>query len=70
MEVGTRDLATRSINKGFARAPLNDTLGTGKADWPAYTTAKRTTMVFDDECRTVDDPDGEVRPIWSEVATS
>jgi len=29
-----------------------------------YTTAKRTTMVFDDECRTVDDPDGEVRPIW------
>ena len=33
VEVGTRDLATRSINKGFARAPLNDTLGTGKADW-------------------------------------
>ncbi len=33
VEVGTRDLATRSISKGFARAPLNDTLGTGKADW-------------------------------------
>jgi para-nitrobenzyl esterase len=41
---------------------------TGKADWPMYTTAKRTTMVFDDQCRTVDDPDGAVRPIWAEVA--
>jgi para-nitrobenzyl esterase len=41
---------------------------TGNADWPAYDQAKRTTMVFDDQCRTVDDPDGEVRPIWAEVA--
>ena len=43
---------------------------TGKADWPAYTAAKRTTMVFDDHCRTVDDPDGAVRPLWAEAATS
>jgi para-nitrobenzyl esterase len=42
---------------------------TGKADWPAYTTGSRTTMVFDDHCRTVDDPDGDVRPIWQEIAT-
>ena len=42
---------------------------TGKADWPAYTTDKRTTMVFDDQCRTVDDPDGAVRPLWLEAAT-
>jgi para-nitrobenzyl esterase len=41
---------------------------TGKADWPAYTADKRITMVFDDHCRTVDDPDGEVRPVWSAVA--
>ena len=37
--------------------------------WPAYTAARRATMLFDDECRVVDDPDGEVRPLWSKVAT-
>ena len=43
---------------------------TGQCDWPAYTADKRTTMVFDDNCRTVDDPDGEVRPVWAKVATT
>jgi len=47
---------------GFAR--------TGKVDWPAYTADKRTTMVFNDESRTVDDPDKDVRPLWSKVATA
>ena len=43
---------------------------TGQCDWPAYTADKRTTMVFDDNCRTVDDPDGAVRPLWAEAASS
>jgi para-nitrobenzyl esterase len=43
---------------------------TGKCDWPTYDTARRTTMVFDDTCRTVDDPDGEARPLWEKVATA
>jgi para-nitrobenzyl esterase len=42
---------------------------TGKTDWSAYTPDKRTTMVFDDQCRTVDDPDGEVRSLWQQAAT-
>ncbi len=29
--------------------------------WPAYTTAKRATMVLDDKCEVVDDPRKEVR---------
>jgi para-nitrobenzyl esterase len=41
----------------------------GMCDWPAYDVARRTTMVFNDDSRTVDDPDGAVRPIWAEVAT-
>jgi para-nitrobenzyl esterase len=41
---------------------------TGKAEWPAYTADKRAVMVFDDTSREVDDPDGEVRPLWSKVA--
>lgn len=31
--VGSRDLATRSIRKGFAPAPLNDLLSTERLDW-------------------------------------
>ncbi|MCW5738203.1 MAG: carboxylesterase/lipase family protein [Enhydrobacter sp.] len=41
---------------------------TGKAEWPAYTADSRSVMVFDDESKVVDDPDGEVRPLWSKVA--
>ncbi len=51
----------------FARngEPDNDSIPA----WPAYETGRRATMLFDDECRVVDDPDGEVRPLWSKVAT-
>jgi hypothetical protein len=31
--VGERNTATRSITRGFAPAPLNDLLGTGRGDW-------------------------------------
>lgn len=43
---------------------------TGKADWPAYTADKRTTMVFDDQSHAVDDPDKDVRPLWIKAATA
>ncbi len=51
----------------FARAgdPANDAIPT----WPSYTAERRATMVLDDACKVVDDPDGEVRPLWSRVAT-
>lgn len=38
--------------------------------WPAYAAGQRATMLFDDECRVVDDPDGEVRPLWSKVVNA
>ena len=41
----------RSGNPNHARLPA----------WPAYSTAKRTTMIFDNECKTVDDPAGADR---------
>ncbi|MFI5183476.1 MAG: carboxypeptidase regulatory-like domain-containing protein [Vicinamibacteria bacterium] len=31
--VGSRDLATRTIDKSFAPAPLRDTMATGRLDW-------------------------------------
>lgn len=43
---------------------------TGKADWAPYTTDKRTTMVFNDESKAVDDPDKDVRALWTKVATA
>jgi para-nitrobenzyl esterase len=43
---------------------------TGKADWAPYAADRRTTMVFDDDARAVDDPDQEVRPLWVEAATA
>lgn len=60
---GAQALAAR-VSKTWA-----DFARTGRCDWPAYAAAKRTTMVFDDHCRTVDDPDGEVRPLWTKIAT-
>jgi para-nitrobenzyl esterase len=51
----------------FARTgnPANDSIPA----WPAYTAARRATMILDDECRVVDDLDGEVRQLWIDVAT-
>jgi para-nitrobenzyl esterase len=43
---------------------------TGKADWAPYTSDKRTTMVFNDDSRTVDDPDKDARPLWVKAATT
>jgi para-nitrobenzyl esterase len=38
--------------------------------WPAYTTAQRSTMIFNDECTVAADPDGEARQLWTRVATA
>lgn len=50
----------------FARTgnPSNDSIPA----WPAYDTKSRATMVFNDECRVVNDPDAEVRPLWHKAA--
>jgi para-nitrobenzyl esterase len=65
-----QDLADRvsATWASFARTgdPGNKSIPT----WPAYTADKRATMVFNDECRVVGDPDGEVRPLWSRIATT
>jgi len=41
----------------------------GLPEWPAYEATRHATMTFDDDCKVVDDPDGEVRPVWQKVAT-
>jgi para-nitrobenzyl esterase len=51
----------------FARTgnPANDLIPA----WPAYDSKARATMVFDEECRVVTDPDAAVRPLWRKAAT-
>jgi len=36
----------------------------GDEPWPAYELERRSTFLFDDRCRTVEDPDGELRRVW------
>ncbi len=60
---GDQALADR-VSRTWAEFARN-----GRAPWPAYTEAQRATMVFDDTCRVVDDPDGDVRKLWIQAAT-
>jgi para-nitrobenzyl esterase len=36
--------------------------------WPVYGPEERATMAFDSECRVVNDPDGDARPLWQRIA--
>ena len=38
--------------------------------WPAYTPERRATLILDENCRIEDDPGGETRALWQEIATS
>ena len=38
--------------------------------WPAYHTKNRETMIFDKDCRTITDPNQELRLIWEATALS
>lgn len=40
----------------------------GLADWPAYDPEARATMVLDATCRVENDPRGETRRLWQEIA--
>lgn len=42
----------------------------GQPQWPAYSLARRATMLIDADCRVVDDPEGEERRFWQGEAGS
>jgi para-nitrobenzyl esterase len=70
---GAQDLADTVSATWASFARKGDPSNKSIPAWPAYGTAnndKRTTMIFNDECKVVADPDGEVRPLWSKLATS
>jgi para-nitrobenzyl esterase len=64
-----QDLADR-VSAAWASFARNGNPGNKSIPaWPAYTADKRATMVFNDQCQLADDPDSEVRPLWSKIAT-
>ena len=70
---GDQDLADRVSATWATFARNGDPANKSIPAWPAYgadNNDKRTTMVFNDDCKVVADPDGEVRPVWSSIATS
>jgi para-nitrobenzyl esterase len=67
---GARELAARISATwiAFARngCPDNPEI----PDWPAYTSKDRVTMIFDDPCRIVPDPDRSARLLWGRTVLS
>jgi para-nitrobenzyl esterase len=66
---GAQSLADRVSRTWATFARTGDPANDAIPEWPAYAAGRRATMLLDEECRVVDDPDGEVRPLWSKVAT-
>jgi para-nitrobenzyl esterase len=62
-----RALAARMSSAWIAFARGGDPATPALPAWPAYDANRRATMVFDDECRVVDDPDAEIRRLWATV---
>ncbi len=65
---GAQALADRVSKTWATFARKGDPASEALPAWPAYAADRRATMLLDDACKVVDDPDGEVRPLWSKVA--
>jgi para-nitrobenzyl esterase len=68
-KAGAQALADRVSSTWATFARNGDPNNESVPAWPSYEAQRRATMLFDDDCRVVDDPGGEVRPLWSKVAT-
>ena len=64
---GARELAARISATWTAFVRTGSPNNSAIPSWPTYTTADRATMVFDNKCRVVHDPDREARLLWSVV---
>jgi para-nitrobenzyl esterase len=62
-----RELAARMSNAWIAFARNGDPNTPALPEWSAYEAERRTTMILDQQCRTVDDPDAAIRRLWATV---
>ena len=64
---GSQPLADRVSEAWLAFARTGNPSHPGLPNWPAYEPAQRSTMLFDEECRVVEDPDAEEREAWDQI---
>jgi para-nitrobenzyl esterase len=64
---GARQLAARVASTWIAFARNGNPANPAVPDWPAYLRDERATMIFDNTCRVVHDPDRSARLLWSRV---
>jgi para-nitrobenzyl esterase len=62
---GARELAARMSAAWIAFARGGCPEHSALPAWPAYTNGDRATMIFDNDCRVVHDPDHDARRLWS-----
>jgi para-nitrobenzyl esterase len=62
-----RALWTKFASAWVAMAKTGDPNTSSLPNWPAYDTAKRATMIFDNDPRVENDPRGEIRKFWDEM---
>jgi para-nitrobenzyl esterase len=60
-------LAEKMSAAWIAFARSGDPNHSGLPQWPAYSLPERATMIFDQECRVVNDPGGEERLAWDGI---
>jgi para-nitrobenzyl esterase len=62
---GAKELAARISATWIAFARNGNPDNPALPSWPTYTTEQRPTMIFDNTCSVVHDPDREARLLWS-----
>lgn len=67
---GAQDLADRLSATWATFARTGNPANASIPAWPGYSAEKRTTMIFNDDCRVVADGEGAPGPIWRKVATA
>jgi para-nitrobenzyl esterase len=63
---GREQLADRMVAALTAFAGTGDPSSSLLPSWPPYDLERRSTMLFDVDCRLVEDPDGSARRLWDE----
>lgn len=64
---GRAELAAQMTGALLAFARTGDPNHDGLPEWPRYDAERRATMVFDQDCHVLDDPDGAERALWTDL---
>jgi para-nitrobenzyl esterase len=62
-----KELAAKTSEAWIQFARSGNPNHKGLPNWPAYTTKDRATMVFDNNCKIVNDPGSEERKLWASL---